>query len=53
MIALDLLRSAGTSRDLTIDAQVAAYVVENRAVVHTADRDFSRSAVVSAIDPLA
>lgn len=52
-LAFDLLRAAGTSRDLATDAQIAAYALENRAVVHTADGDFSRFSGVPAIDPLA
>jgi hypothetical protein len=52
-VAFDLLRAAGTSRDLTTDAQIAAYALENRGVVHTADGDFSRFPDVKYIDPLA
>lgn len=52
-VAFDLLRAAGTSRDLTTDAQIAAYALENRGVVHTADGDFSRFPEVKYIDPLA
>lgn len=52
-VAFDLLRAAGTSLDLTTDAQIAAYALENRGVVHTADGDFSRFPGVNQIDPLA
>ena len=52
-LAFDLLRAAGTSRDLTTDAQIAAYAVENRGVVHTVDGDFSRFPGVPVLDPLA
>jgi predicted nucleic acid-binding protein len=52
-IAFDLLRVAGTSRDLTTDAQIAAYALENRGVVHTADTDFTRFPGVPHLDPLA
>ena len=52
-VAFELLRAAGTSRDLTTDAQIAAYALENRGVVHTIDADFSRFPTVPHIDPLA
>jgi uncharacterized protein len=52
-IAFDLLRTAAFSRDLTTDAQIAAYALENRGIVHTADSDFSRFPDVRYIDPLA
>jgi toxin-antitoxin system PIN domain toxin len=52
-VAFELLRAAGTSRDLTTDAQIAAYALENRGVVHTIDADFSRFPTVRHIDPLA
>ena len=52
-IAFDLLRIAGTTRDLTTDAQIGAYAIENRGVVHTADADFSRFPGVRSLDPLA
>jgi|SRR5882724_5028215 len=51
-LAFELLRLAGTSRDLTTDAQIAAYALENRGVIHTADSDFSRFPGVPQIDPL-
>ena len=51
--AFDLLRVAGTSRDLTTDAQIAAYALETQGVVHTTDGDFSRFPAVAQIDPLA
>jgi predicted nucleic acid-binding protein len=38
---------------LTTDAQIAAYALENRGIVHTADGDFSRFPDVKHIDPLA
>lgn len=52
-MVFDLLRGAGTSRDLTTDAQIAAYALENRGVIHTADSDFSRFPNVSVVDPFA
>jgi toxin-antitoxin system PIN domain toxin len=52
-VAFELLRTAGTSRDLTTDAQIAAYALENRGVVHTVDGDFARFPTVPRIDPLA
>ena len=52
-IAFDLLRAAAFSRDLTTDAQIAAYALENRGTIHTADSDFSRFPDVRYIDPLA
>ncbi|MCG3193665.1 MAG: Ribonuclease VapC33 [Thermoanaerobaculia bacterium] len=52
-IAFDLLRTAGTTRDLTTDAQISAYALENRGIVHTVDSDFSRFPGVPLIDPLA
>jgi predicted nucleic acid-binding protein len=52
-VAFELLRAAGTSRDLTTDAQIAAYALENRGVVHTIDADFSRFPTVPRVDPLA
>ena len=51
--AFDLLRAAAFSRDLTTDAQIAAYALENRGTVHTVDTDFSRFPDVRYIDPLA
>jgi hypothetical protein len=50
--AFDLLRSAAFSRDLTTDAQIAAYALENRGVVHTVDADFSRFLDVRFVNPL-
>ena len=52
-MAFDLLKAAGTTRDLTTDAQIAAYALENRGVVHSVDGDFSRFPGVRYIDPLA
>ena len=52
-IAFDLLRTAAFSRDLTTDAQIAAFALENRGIVHTADSDFSRFPDVRYTDPLA
>ena len=52
-LAFDLLRAAGTARELTTDAQIAAYALENRGVVHTADSDFARFPDVPRFDPLA
>jgi len=52
-IAFDLLRARAYSRDLTTDTQIAAYAIENRAIVHTTDADFSSFPDVRYIDPLA
>jgi len=52
-VVFDLLRVAGTSRDLTTDAQIAAYALETRGIVHTTDVDFSHFPGVAHIDPLA
>ncbi|HEV7574392.1 MAG TPA: PIN domain-containing protein [Thermoanaerobaculia bacterium] len=52
-IAFDLLLAAAFSRDLTTDAQIAAYALENRGIVHTADTDFSRFPEVRYTNPLA
>lgn len=51
-IAFDLLRAAEVSRDLTTDAQIAAYALENRGIVHTVDADFSRFPDVRCVNPL-
>ncbi len=49
---LDLLAAVGVSRDLTTDAQIAAYALENQAVVHSVDAGFLRFPGVRIIDPL-
>jgi uncharacterized protein len=39
---LNLLADCGSAGNLTTDARIAAVALEHRAVVHTADADFSR-----------
>ena len=41
-ILLDLVRSTGTTGNLTTDAQIAALALEYRAEVHSSDQDFGR-----------
>ncbi len=50
--ALELLRSAGTAGNLTADAKVAAIALRQRAVVHTAESDFTRFPTVRWHNPL-
>lgn len=52
-LAFDLMRAAGTTRDLSTDAQIAAYALENRGTVHTADSDFRRFPGVRTVNPVA
>jgi len=49
---LDLLESLGTAGNLVTDAQLAAFAVENDAVLHTADADFLRFPGVRWLNPL-
>jgi len=44
--ALGLLEACGTAGNLVTDAQLAALALEHRAVIHSADADFSRFAGV-------
>lgn len=41
-VAFRLLRSIGTAGNLTTDAQIAAFAIENQAEVHSNDADFGR-----------
>lgn len=50
--ALGLLSGVGTAANLTTDAQLAAYAVENRGVIHSNDTDFARLSDVKWINPL-
>lgn len=51
-VALGLLESAGTAANLTTDAQLAAFALENGGEVHSNDTDFGRFQHVSWVDPL-
>ena len=52
MRAMELLRSAGTGGDLTMDAQIAAMALRLDATVHTAETDFKRFEGVRLYNPL-
>lgn len=41
-IAFRLLRNLGTAGNLTTDAQLAAFAIENNATLHSNDTDFAR-----------
>jgi len=49
----DLLRETGTAGDLTTDAQLAAFAIENNAELHSANSDFGRFSGLRWINPLA
>jgi toxin-antitoxin system PIN domain toxin len=51
-IALELLQGVGTAGNLTTDAQLAAYAVENNGEVHSNDTDFARFPRLKWINPL-
>ena len=51
-IAFRLLRSLGTSKDLTTDAQLAALAIEYQAELHSNDSDFSRFPQLRWFNPL-
>ena len=51
-ILRNLLRSTGTSGNLTSDAHVAALAIEHGATVYSADHDFNRFAGVDHVNPL-
>ena len=51
-IAFDLLRAAGTGANLTSDAQLAAFTIENQAELHSADTDFARFPGLRWVNPL-
>ena len=50
--ALGLLESAGTAGNLTTDAQIAALVRQEKAVVHSNDTDFHRFPGIRCHNPL-
>lgn len=52
-VALELIESAGTARNLTTDAQIAAHAVERNGRVCSNDSDFARFPGVEWINPLA
>jgi hypothetical protein len=51
-IAFDLLRSLGTTKNLTTDVQLAAHAIENQAELHSNDTDFARFPGVRWVNPL-
>lgn len=51
-IAFELLRKLGAARDLTTDVQLAAYAIENQAVLHSNDSDFARFEGLRWVNPL-
>jgi predicted nucleic acid-binding protein len=52
-IAFGLLRSVGASGNLTTDAQLAAFAVEQQGEVHSNDTDFARFPGLRWVNPLA
>jgi toxin-antitoxin system PIN domain toxin len=52
-IALGLLRTIGAAGNLTTDAQIAAFAIENAATLCSADADFGRFAGLAWSNPLA
>jgi len=53
VITFDLLRALGTAGNLTTDAQLAAFAIENTATIYSNDTDFGRFAGVSWLNPIA
>lgn len=51
-IALGLLSGLGTAADMTTDAQIAAYALENGAEIASNDSDFDRFPGVRRINPI-
>jgi toxin-antitoxin system PIN domain toxin len=51
-IALRLLEQTGTAGNLTTDARLATYAIENKADVYSNDIDFARFPDVTWINPL-
>lgn len=51
-IALNLLTDAGTAGNLTTDAQIAAYALENQGEICSNDTDFARFPSVKWVNPL-
>ena len=52
-IAFRLLRSLGTTRNLTTDAQLAAFAIEHQATLCSNDADFGRFDGLQWVNPLA
>jgi hypothetical protein len=52
-IAFDLLTDMGTAGNLTTDAQLAAYAIENQAEICSNDTDFARFPQLRWVNPLA
>ena len=52
-IAFRLLRTIGAAANLTTDAQLAAFAIENTATLCSNDRDFGRFAGLAWTNPLA
>lgn len=51
-IAFGLLRAIGTAGNLTTDAQLAAFAIENGATLHSNDLDFGRFGGLLWMNPL-
>jgi toxin-antitoxin system PIN domain toxin len=51
-IAFGLLRALGTAGNLTTDAQLAAYAIENAATLGSGDTDFGRFKTLAWKNPL-
>jgi toxin-antitoxin system PIN domain toxin len=51
-IALNLLTDAGTAGNLTTDAQIAAYALENQGEICSNDTEFARFPSVKWVNPL-
>ena len=52
-IAFQLLRALGTAANLTMDAQLAAFAMENQAELYSNDTDFGRFPGLRLVNPLA
>lgn len=52
-IAFRMLRAAGTAANLTTDAQLAAFAIENNATLCSNDADFARFSGLTLVNPLA
>jgi uncharacterized protein len=51
-LAFGLLRASGAGGNLTTDAQLAAYALENSATLYSNDTDFLRFAGLKVVNPL-
>lgn len=51
-IAFELLRALGTAGNLTTDTQLAAFAIENGAILHSNDTDFGRFGGLHWVNPL-